>query len=104
MPTVRHASWPDPEDGHADAGLSAASAGKGSVVEELLGGDDPPDAIAAMSGDAAARAGLTTVRQSLRDQGRRCAEIALGHPQAPAARHPHGWEVIQRASTRHGGR
>jgi DNA-binding LacI/PurR family transcriptional regulator len=104
-----------------------------AVVEELLRGDDRPDAIAAMSdelalgalraaartghavpeavaitgwddSDAAARAGLTTVRQSLRDQGRRCAEIALGHPQAAAAQDPPSWEVIQRTSTRHGGR
>src|SRR6266704_2660263 len=30
--------------------------------------------------DAAAPAGLTTVRQSLRDQGKRCARIALGLP------------------------
>jgi DNA-binding LacI/PurR family transcriptional regulator len=98
------------------------------VAEELFGSDDPPDAIAAMSDelalgalraaaraglavpgqvaitgwddtDAAGPAGLTTVRQSLRDQGRRCAHIALGHPQ-PAGQEPPAWEVVPRASTR----
>jgi hypothetical protein len=29
--------------------------------------------------DAAGPAGLTTLRQSLRDQGKRCAHIAVGH-------------------------
>jgi DNA-binding LacI/PurR family transcriptional regulator len=83
-----------------------------ALASELLGGGDPPDAIAAMSdelalgalraaaragatvpgtvaitgwddSDAAAPAGLTTLRQSLRDQGSRCAHIALGYPQPP---------------------
>ena len=96
---------------------------------ELFRGDDPPDAIAAMSdelalgalhaaartgrsvpravaitgwddSDAAAPAGLTTLGQSLRDQGRRCAHIALGHPQPAASQDPPGWQVIQRTSTR----
>jgi DNA-binding LacI/PurR family transcriptional regulator len=49
--------------------------------------------------DAAAPAGLTTVRQSLRDQGRRCARIALGLPR-PDGQEPPGWEVVERASTR----
>ena len=95
---------------------------------ELLSGGDPPDAIAAMSdelalgalraanqaglavpgdvaitgwddADAAAPAGLTTLRQSLRDQGRRCARIALGLP-APDGEEPPGWEVVRRATTR----
>ena len=48
--------------------------------------------------DAAAPAGLTTLRQSLRDQGRRCACIALG-PRPPDGQDPPGWEVIQRTST-----
>ncbi len=111
--------------------VNASGVGE-AVTEELLRGADPPDAIAAMSdelalgalraaartgqvvpeavaitgwddSDAAARAGLTTVRQSLRDQGRRCAEIALGHPQTAAAQDPPGWEVIERTSTRRGG-
>jgi DNA-binding LacI/PurR family transcriptional regulator len=99
-----------------------------AFAEELLRGGDPPDAIAAMSdelalgalraasiagrivpdavaitgwddSDTAAFAGLTTLRQSLRDQGRRCARIALGRQQ-PAAQDPPDWEVIVRASTR----
>ena len=95
---------------------------------ELFRGDDPPDAIAAMSdelalgalraaartgrnvphavaitgwddSDAAAPAGLTTLWQSLRDQGNRCAHIALGH-RPPAEQDPPSWQVIQRTSTR----
>lgn len=45
-------------------------------------------------------AGLTTLRQSLRDQGKRCAHIALGHPQPPANQDPPSWQVVQRTSTR----
>jgi DNA-binding LacI/PurR family transcriptional regulator len=102
-------------------GLGEAFAG------ELLRGDDPPDAIAAMSDelalgalhaaasagfdvpgmvavtgwddtDAAAPAGLTTVWQSLRDQGERCARIALGL--SGPVQDPPGWEVVERSSTR----
>ncbi len=94
---------------------------------ELLRGTDPPDAIAAMSdelalgalraaagaglrvpddlavtgwddSDAAAPAGLTTLAQSLRDQGAHCARAALGHPTPAAARHE--WRVVLRATTR----
>jgi DNA-binding LacI/PurR family transcriptional regulator len=94
---------------------------------ELLTGSDAPDAVAAMSDElalgvlrAAARvgrripddltvtgwddtgqagpAGLTTVAQSLRDQGAHCARLALGetpdHPYEPE------WTLISRASTR----
>ena len=50
--------------------------------------------------DAAAPAGLTTVRQSLRDQGERCARIALGLPPPAGSQDPPGWQVIERASTR----
>ena len=96
--------------------------------KELLRGGDPPDAIAAMSDelalgalraaarngravpgavaitgwddtDAAAPAGLTTVRQSLRDQGKRCARIALGLPPPAGPQEPPDWQVIQRTST-----
>jgi len=106
------------------------SAGHGeALAAELLAGDDARDAIAAMSdelalgalhaaaqarlvvpdalavtgwddSDAAARAGLTTVAQSLRDQGARCARIALRQEQ-PTSRHDHApWEVTRRDSTR----
>ncbi|NIH81229.1 LacI family DNA-binding transcriptional regulator [Amycolatopsis viridis] len=54
----------------------------------VAGWDDDPDS---------ARAGLTTVAQSLRDQGRSCALIALGErvPDRPAA-----WTLTVRATTR----
>jgi DNA-binding LacI/PurR family transcriptional regulator len=100
-----------------------------ALAGELLQGGDPPDAIAAMSdelalgalraaarigcrvpatvaitgwddSDAAAFAGLSTVRQSLRDQGRRCARIALGHTDRQAAHELLDWQVIERTTTR----
>jgi DNA-binding LacI/PurR family transcriptional regulator len=102
-----------------------------AFANELFRGADPPDAIAAMSdelalgalraaaraglavpgdvavtgwddSDAAAPAGLTTVRQSLRDQGRRCAQIALGHAgvEAAGAEAAPEWQVVPRATTR----
>jgi DNA-binding LacI/PurR family transcriptional regulator len=107
----------------------ANTAGLGEAfASELFGAAGPPDAIAAMSDelalgalraaarsglavpaavavtgwddtDAAAPAGLSTLRQSLRDQGRRCARIALGH-RPPDGQQPPGWEVVVRASTR----
>jgi DNA-binding LacI/PurR family transcriptional regulator len=106
-----------------------ATADGEAFAAELFRGDDPPDAIAAMSdelalgalraadragrgvpdavaitgwddSDAAAPAGLTTLRQSLRDQGIRCARVALGLREPPAAGGPPAWQVIERASTR----
>jgi len=106
-----------------------ATAPAEAFAEELFRGGDPPDAIAAMSdelalgalsaaarsgrsvpgavaitgwddSDAAAHAGLTTLRQSLRDQGKRCARIALGHSRPPAGQDPPSWQVIPRTSTR----
>jgi DNA-binding LacI/PurR family transcriptional regulator len=100
-----------------------------TFADELFRGDDPPDAIAAMSdelalgalraaaragrrvpdavaitgwddSDAAAPAGLTTLRQSLRDQGSRCAHIVLGTARPAAGEDPPSWQVIQRTSTR----
>ena len=50
--------------------------------------------------DAAAPAGLIILRQSLRDQGRRCAYIALAHREPSAEQDPPSWQVIQRTSTR----
>jgi DNA-binding LacI/PurR family transcriptional regulator len=107
--------------------VNATAQGEG-FADELFRGDDPPDAIAAMSdelalgalraaagndrsvpdlvaitgwddSDAAAPAGLTTLRQSLRDQGSRCARIVLGNSQPTAIQDPPSWKVIQRAST-----
>ena len=47
--------------------------------------------------DAAAPAGLSTLRQDLRDHGARCARIALGqHDTEP----PPPWEVLHRRTTR----
>ena len=94
---------------------------------ELLRGSEPPDAIAAMSdelalgalqaaaslglrvpddlavtgwddGDTAAAAGLTTLAQSLRDQGSHCARAALGLPTDASAQHE--WQVVVRTTTR----
>jgi DNA-binding LacI/PurR family transcriptional regulator len=101
---------------------SRNSAAEGeALVAQLLSGDDPPDAIAAMSDElalgalraaaaagrtlaisgwddtpAAAPAGLTTVWQSLQEQGAECARIALGRPRAAG---PPRWRVVRRAST-----
>jgi DNA-binding LacI/PurR family transcriptional regulator len=86
----------------------------------LLSRPDPPDAVAAMSdelavgvlraaarlglsvavtgwddSDAAASAGLTTIAQSLRDQGARCARLALGEPAAGEVE----WSLVRRSST-----
>jgi len=59
------------------------------VPDELAvtGWDDTP---------AAAAAGLTTVRQSLQDQGRRCARLVVGDPPGPEP----SWAVVERATTR----
>ncbi|MBY8875640.1 LacI family DNA-binding transcriptional regulator [Micromonospora sp. PLK6-60] len=98
-----------------------------SFAGELLRGDDPPDAIAAMSdelalgalraaagaglrvpddlavtgwddSDPAAPAGLTTLAQSLREQGAHCARTALGLDPTPAPRHE--WRVVARTTAR----
>ncbi|MFD0690009.1 LacI family DNA-binding transcriptional regulator [Actinomadura fibrosa] len=92
----------------------------------LLASPEPPDAIAAMSdrqaagvlravraagrtvpddvavtgwddADEAARLDLTTVAQSLRDQGAACAHAALGREPAPETA---AWSLVRRGSTR----
>jgi DNA-binding LacI/PurR family transcriptional regulator len=97
------------------------------IAATLLASADPPDAIAAMSDQqaagvvraaraagrvipddlavtgwddaaVAAQLGLTTVAQSLRDQGAACAQAALG--QQPSS-HTAPWSVVRRGSTRH---
>lgn len=58
-----------------------------------------PDQLAITGWDgtaAAAEAGLTTVTQSLQDQGRRCARLVVGDPPGPEP----SWTVITRGSTR----
>jgi DNA-binding LacI/PurR family transcriptional regulator len=97
------------------------------ITATLLASPEPPDAIAAMSDEQAAgvvraaraagrlvpddlavigwddgavavELGLSTVAQSLRDQGTACAHAALGdEPAVPAA----SWSVVRRGSTRH---
>lgn len=96
------------------------------IAATLLSSAEPPDAIAAMSdqqavgvvraargagraipgdlavtgwddGAVAAELGLTTVAQSLRDQGAACARVALGQkPSSQAA----SWTIVRRGSTR----
>ena len=96
------------------------------MAAALLASAEPPDAIAAMGDQqaagvvraaraagrvipddvavtgfddaaVAAQLGLTTVAQSLREQGAACAQAALG--QKPNA-HTASWSVVRRASTR----
>jgi DNA-binding LacI/PurR family transcriptional regulator len=98
-----------------------------SAATDLLAGPDAPDAVVAMSdelargllrtaarlgvevpgdlvvtgwddSDAAADLDLTTVAQSLRDQGARCARLALG--EEPGGEGPVAWRVVERGSTR----
>ena len=97
-----------------------------TLAARLLRAPHPPDAIAAMSdelalgvrraadaigveipaelsltgwddGPGAAAAGLTTVAQSLREQGKLCARLAMD--ESVSARSP-GWELVLRRSTR----
>ena len=59
-----------------------------------------PDALAVSGWDdteAATPASLSTVRQDLRDQGARCARLALGQHDVEVG--PSAWEVIPRRST-----
>jgi DNA-binding LacI/PurR family transcriptional regulator len=61
-----------------------------------------PDALAVTGwddDDSAARAGLTTVSQSLRDQGALCAQLALGQPVDPQRAKPQ-WHLVLRTTTR----
>jgi len=98
-------------------------------ARELLGSPSPPDALAAMSDelalgalraaaargvvipdalavtgwddtDAAGPAGLTTVAQSLRDQGTRCARLALGRRDPDPGGDTTDWRIVVRGSTR----
>jgi len=97
------------------------------LAATLLASDEPPDAIAAMSDEqaagvvraaraagraipddlavtgwddtaVAAQLEITTVAQSLRDQGAACAHAALG--QAPTSSHAAPWSIVRRGSTR----
>jgi DNA-binding LacI/PurR family transcriptional regulator len=64
-----------------------------SVPDQLAvaGWDDTP---------AAAPAGLTTVRQNLREQGARCARIALGEADSSPADSREHWTIVRRGSSR----
>ena len=95
------------------------SAAEGArLAAALMGEDTPPDAIAAMSDElalgalqvapdipitgwddsgAAERAGLTTVWQSLHDQGAECARIALG---GTPSGEPAEWRIMRRTRKR----
>jgi len=100
--------------------LTVAVAERNSAAEgarlaaDLLAAPNPPDAIAAMSdelalgalrvapelaitgwddSEAAEQAGLTTIWQSLHDQGAACARIALGQP--PPTESPE-WRLVRR--------
>jgi DNA-binding LacI/PurR family transcriptional regulator len=97
-----------------------------SLAATLLASSEPPDAIVAMSDKqatgvvrairaggraipdevavtgwddvpVAGELGLTTVAQSLRDQGAACARAALGHEVTP---HTASWSIVRRGSTR----
>jgi DNA-binding LacI/PurR family transcriptional regulator len=107
------------------ASNSAAEAERRAA--ELLAGPNAPDAVAAMSDELAlgvlraavhlgrriprdltvtgwddtsqaGRAGLTTIFQSLRDQGTQCARLALG--ETPDQPYKPDWTLIRRESTR----
>jgi DNA-binding LacI/PurR family transcriptional regulator len=96
------------------------------LAATLLASAEPPDAIAAMGDQqaagvvraaraagraiphdlavtgwddlaVAAQLGLTTVAQSLRDQGAACAQAALGQKVQP---HTSSWSIVRRTSTR----
>jgi DNA-binding LacI/PurR family transcriptional regulator len=96
------------------------------IAATLLASAEPPDAIAAMSDQqaagvvravraagrvipddvavtgwdnspVAAQLDLTTVAQSLREQGAACAQAALGQQANP---HTASWSIVQRGSTR----
>lgn len=89
----------------ADAGVDAIAAmsdefGLGALQAAREADITVPEALAVTGWDdtdAAGRAGLTTLRQNLREQGVRCARIALGqHDPAGQPR----WAVVHRETTR----
>jgi DNA-binding LacI/PurR family transcriptional regulator len=95
-----------------DAGEGASQRGAGVASGELAFGAlraaaraeiAVPGALAITGWDdseAASAAGLTSVAQSLRDQGIRCAQLALGKA-APAKDDARAsWRVIERRTTR----
>jgi DNA-binding LacI/PurR family transcriptional regulator len=118
-------AWHDQAGTWRDVRVAVCSRNSSAEAQDaalaLLSGTDPPDAIAAMSdelalgvlraaahlgvdvavtgwddSDAAASAGLTTIAQSLREQGTRCARLALGEPAADEVE----WHLVRRNSTR----
>jgi DNA-binding LacI/PurR family transcriptional regulator len=74
--------------------------GLGALRAAARRGVPVPDGLAVTGWDdteAAAPAGLTTVAQSLHDQGARCAQLALGR--AATGVHEASWRMVRRAST-----
>jgi DNA-binding LacI/PurR family transcriptional regulator len=81
-------------DEHAIGALRAAAA-RGLAVPgdvSVTGWDDTPEA-------ALAAPPLTTVRQSLRDHGRVCAELAMGDQSGGGGLHLQPWALVVREST-----
>ena len=137
FPVTRHRlagyrdGWADLGGAWSDVRVAVCAAGSAALGEavaaELLGGSEPPDAVAAMSdelafgvlraaaaagvtvpaalavtgwndSEAAAAAGLTTIAQSMRAQGAQCARVALGHEPGTSVAAP--WRLVRRATTR----
>jgi DNA-binding LacI/PurR family transcriptional regulator len=73
------------------AGVVRAAGAAGRVIPDDLAVTGWDDAA------VAAQLGLTTVAQSLRDQGAACALVALGEQSPPRAS---AWSVVRRGSTR----
>jgi DNA-binding LacI/PurR family transcriptional regulator len=75
----------------------------GALLAAREAGVTVPDQLAVTGWDdtpAAAPAGLTTVRQDLREQGARCARIALGEAEWSAADSREQWTIVRRGSSR----
>jgi DNA-binding LacI/PurR family transcriptional regulator len=75
----------------------------GALLAAREVGVSVPDQLAVTGWDdtaAAGPAGLTTVRQDLREQGARCARIALGEADRSAADSRQQWTIVRRRSAR----
>jgi len=117
-------AWHDLGGNWQDVPVAVCARNSSAEAEEaslaLLSATNPPDAVAAMSdelavgalraaarlglspavtgwddSEAAAAVGLTTIAQSLRDQGSRCARVALGERATGEVE----WSLVRRSST-----